>query len=171
MEDALTQKRDQVASLTTSFATFKESHTAAQQKLSSNEELLQTLITGLSNANAQNNNVGGGGGGYLGQIAAAKKRLQDASTEEESAKVRLGMVEKEFKEKDAKRKALEKEGGEGEKSLKKGKKDVEELRTQIEATGWSEEMEESEGRKAEEAREEVKRLEEVRSPLYPAVRW
>ncbi|KAG8998049.1 Structural maintenance of chromosomes protein 2 [Tulasnella sp. JGI-2019a] len=158
MESTLSAKRDQVAELSNSFAAFKESHTTAQQKLASNEELLQTLVTGLSNTASNSNNTAGGG--YLAQIAQAKKRLQDAATEEESAKVRLGMLEKEFREKDAKRKEGEKESGEGEKMLKKVRKEVEDLRRGIEATGWSMEKDEDESRKMQGAQEDVKRLKE-----------
>ncbi|KAG8880639.1 Structural maintenance of chromosomes protein 2 [Tulasnella sp. 331] len=163
MEESLSSKRDQVVGLSTSFAAFKESHTTAQQKLASNEELLQTLVTGLSNSASNSNNTAGGG--YLAQIGQAKKRLQDAATEEESAKVRLAMLEKEFKEKDARRKETEKEGGEEEKMLNKGRKEVEDLRRAIEATGWSAGKDEEEGRKIQQAHEDVKRLKEQLATL------
>jgi hypothetical protein len=77
----LTEKRAQVEQLTASYATVKEKHTATQTTLSTAEELLQTLLTGLSSGN--NNNAGGGG--YMGQLADAKARLAQASAEEEQS--------------------------------------------------------------------------------------
>ncbi|KAG9019839.1 Structural maintenance of chromosomes protein 2 [Tulasnella sp. 427] len=162
MNESLVQKREQVAQLTKIYANVKEAHTAAQTKLSSSEELLQTLMTGLASSQNNNNNSGGG---YLGQIAAAQKRAADAKTEEDGAKMRLAMVEKELREKEAKQKQLEREGGEGQKVLDKGRKEVEALRQRTASTGWSQEKEDDAARKVSAAREEVKRLSEELSAL------
>lgn len=71
------------------------------------------------------------------------------------------MVEKELKEKEAKKRQLEKEGGEGQKALERGRKEIEALRQRTGATGWSAEKEDEAGSKVSAAREEVKRLSEV----------
>ncbi|KAG8946963.1 Structural maintenance of chromosomes protein 2 [Tulasnella sp. 424] len=162
MKEAVVQKREQVTQLDRAYTTVKDAQTAAQGKLATSEELLQTLITGL--ASSQNNN-NSSGGGYLGQIAAAQKRAADAKTEEDGAKMRLTMVEKELKEKEAKKRQLEKEGGEGQKALERGRKEIEALRQRTGATGWSAEKEDEAGRKVSAAREEVKRLSEELSSL------
>lgn len=162
MNESLTAKRDQVSELNASYSKVKEAQTAAQTKLASAEELLQTLITGLAASQSTKDTTGGG---YLGQIAQAKKRVADAATEEEAARLRLVMVEKDLKEKDAKRKQLEKEGGDGEKALAKGKKEVEDLRKKIAATGWSAEKEAEAARLATEAKESMKALNDVGLPL------
>lgn len=158
MTESLTAKREQVVQLASSYASVKEAQTAAQTKLASSEELLQTLITGLA---ASRSTEDTNGGGYLGQISQAKKRVADAATEEEAARLRLVMVEKDLKEKDAKRKQLEKEGGDGEKALAKGRKELEDLRKKIEATGWNAEKEAEAGRQAKDAKEAAKALNEV----------
>ncbi|KAG8919304.1 Structural maintenance of chromosomes protein 2, partial [Tulasnella sp. 418] len=155
LHESLEVKRDEVAKLSANYTALKENQTAAQTKLETSEELLQTLITGLSSSTSSGSL---NGGGYLGQIAQAKKLFADAATEEESAKVRLTMVEKECKDKESKRKALEKEGGESERALAKGKKEVDALRKKVESSGWSSEKEEQEDRRAKQLREEVRRL-------------
>lgn len=158
MNNSLVQKREQVAQLNKKYATIKEGQSAAQAKLASSEELLQTLITGLATSG---NNDNSSGGGYLGQIATAKKRAADAQTEEDGAKMRLTMVEKELREKEAKLKQAEKEGGEGQRSLEKSRKEVQDVRDRIAATGWNAEKEADAERRVSGAREEIKRLNEV----------
>ena len=71
------------------------------------------------------------------------------------------MVEKELKEKEAKWKAVEKDAGDGAKSLQKGKKDVETLQKKLDATGWTAEKEEAAAGQARELREQVRSLTEV----------
>ncbi|KAG8906895.1 Structural maintenance of chromosomes protein 2 [Tulasnella sp. 403] len=159
-------KREQVAELKTAFQSVKDSQSAAQTKLESSEELLQTLITGLANSRSTSDTTGGG---YLGQIAQAKKRVADATTEEDAARLRLNMLESQFKEKEAKRKQTEKEGGESQNALKRGKKEIEEIKKRLHATGWSTEKEEEENRRAAAAREDVKRLTEELATLKQAL--
>ncbi|KAG8958059.1 Structural maintenance of chromosomes protein 2 [Tulasnella sp. 419] len=86
LHESLEVKRDEVAKLSANYTALKENQTAAQTKLETSEELLQTLITGLSSSTSSGSL---NGGGYLGQIAQAKKLLADAATEEESAKQNL----------------------------------------------------------------------------------
>lgn len=126
-------------------------------QLATSEELLQTLVTGLSSTSNAST-----AGGYLGQLADAKTRLAAASTEEEQARMRMGMVEKEMKEKEMKWKAVEKEAGEGTKSLEKGRKEVEALKRKVDATGWDVDKDRDAGIRAKAAREEVRTLTEVR---------
>ena len=158
MSETLEVKREQVATLGKSYNTVKESQGSSQSKLASAEDLLQTLITGLAGSQAANDTAGGG---YMGQIAQAKKRMADAATQEEGAKLRLSMAEKELKEKEAKMKALEKEGGEGQKALARGRQEIDALKKQIAATEWSAEKEDEANRRAGGAREDLKRLSEV----------
>ena len=156
LNQSLEAKREDVARLTTSHAEQKEKHTEMLNEVATAEELLQTLVTGLSsNSNAST------AGGYLGQLADAKARLAAASTEEEQARMRMGMVEKEMKDKELKWKAVEKEAGEGAKSLEKGKKDIEALKRKLGATGWSAEKDNDAMTRAREARDAVRTLTEV----------
>jgi len=52
-----------------------KTNTTPPKRLSSAEELLQTLLTGLSSSGTGNS----GGGGYMGQLADAKARLAQAT--------------------------------------------------------------------------------------------
>ena len=56
----------------------KKVHNATQAALSNSEELLQSLLTGLSFSNTNNS-----GGGYMGQLADAKAHLAQGAVEEE----------------------------------------------------------------------------------------
>lgn len=141
--------------MTTTHSQQKEKHTTLNTQLTASEELLQTLLTGLSTANASS------AGGYLGQLADAKAALGIASTEEEQARMKMGMVDKELKEKAVKWKAVEKEIGDGTRSLEKGKKEVEALRKRLEQTGWDAEKDEAAALRARQAREDVRTLTEV----------
>jgi structural maintenance of chromosome 2 len=50
LEESLKQKQTQVQALTTTYTTTKDKHTTSQNALSNAEELLQTLLTGLSSS-------------------------------------------------------------------------------------------------------------------------
>jgi structural maintenance of chromosome 2 len=154
----LEAKRGDVERLTASHLKRKEKHGVLQSQLATSEELLQTLVTGLSSSN--NNSATGG---YLGQLADAKARAANAATEEEQARMRMTMVEKELKEKEAKWKAVEKEAGDGEKSLAKARKDVQILEAKLASTSWDSEKEQEAVAQIREAREQVRNLTEASS--------
>lgn len=127
-------------------------------QLDTSEELLQTLVTGLSS----NSSTSASAGGYLGQVADSKARLAAAETEEEQARTRLGMIEKELKEKTAKWKAVEREAGDGKNSLERGRKEVESLKRKLVGTGWSVEREEQSALQLRDAKEAYRTANEVR---------
>ena len=104
---SIQQKRSSTTKDAAAFAELKTAYDAGVAELAKNEELLQTLLTGLSSSNADDK----GAGGYLGQLAEAKARLASAGTEAEQAKVKIGLAEKEIKEKEPRAKKAEKEGG------------------------------------------------------------
>ena len=124
--------------LTTSRDKFKEKHTSIQAALMANEDLLQSLLTGLSN-NSHNNTTGGGG--YLGQLADAKARLAQGIAEEEQTRRKLTLRGKELEDHEAKWKKVEIEAGDGKKSLDAARKVLEAVRKKADATGWSLEKE------------------------------
>ncbi|KAG1878968.1 condensin complex subunit SMC2 [Suillus subluteus] len=82
----------QAQELESSYMSVKAKHNDTQGSLSKSEELLQTLLTGLSSSN-----TGNSGGGYMGQLADAKARMAQGSAEEEQNRVKLNMSEKELK--------------------------------------------------------------------------
>lgn len=127
----------------------------AQATLNNKEELLQTLLTGLSSSNTAT------GGGYMGQLADAKGRLAQASAEEEQSRVKLGMSQKDLKALEKRWKEVEKEAGDGKRNLEAKQKEVDQMRKQIESTGWSKEKETQTEMSLRSARSEVRQATEV----------
>jgi structural maintenance of chromosome 2 len=126
-------KQEEVHNIEKQWKEYFGKHQKAQDSLNQNEELLQSLLTGLG--------AGGTGGGYLGQLADAQQRLAQAKAEEEQNNVKLGMAKKELKTLEARWKEVEREAGEGRGNLEKKRRDVEQLRQRIEKTGWNTEKE------------------------------
>lgn len=142
--------------LTASHGVVKDKHTALQTELSNAEELLQTLLTGLSSSGASNT-----GGGYMGQLADAKARLAQASTEEEQSRVKLGMSQNELKALEARWKEVEREAGEGKKNLQAMRAEVDSLKKKLSASGWNEEKESEREAALRTAKAEVRLFTEV----------
>ena len=136
---------------------MKEEHTTLSTKLATDEELLQTLLTGLSSTGAKNK-----GGGYMGQLADAKARLAQGAAEEELSKVKLAMSEKELVNLEARMKAFAKEAGDNLKKLENLKAAVQACQKKVENSGWSAEKDKQLDMQLREARETVKNLHDVR---------
>ncbi|KAF8501209.1 condensin complex subunit SMC2 [Gautieria morchelliformis] len=133
LDAAMAQKRVQVGELTSSHDKFKEKQTSTQTALTTNEDLLQSLLTGLSSSS----NNATGGGGYLGQLADAKARLAQGTAEEEQTRRKLSLREKELVDLEAKWKKVEKEAGDGRRGLEAARKELDGVRKKVDATGWS----------------------------------
>ncbi|CAL1701767.1 unnamed protein product [Somion occarium] len=153
----LADKRIQVNELTASHAAVKEKHAELQTALNSSEELLQTLLTGLSSRKD-----GQTGGGYMGQLAEAKARLAQGTAEEEQSRVKLGMSERELKALQARWKEVEREAGEGRRQLDVMQAEVAKFRKKISESGWSAEKEQDIETALRNARAEVRHLTEQR---------
>ncbi len=110
------------------YATEKEAYDSLVTGLEKAEELLQTLVTGLS---ANTKEDGEATGGYMGQLAEAKNRLVAAGTEAEQAKVMIGVLERDLKEKEPKAKKAAKDGEGLTKEFAAAKKRLEELQSSI----------------------------------------
>jgi structural maintenance of chromosome 2 len=135
---------------------IKEKHTAFEAKLSSDEELLQTLLTGLSSKGAKNQ-----GGGYMGALADARARIAQGAAEEQQSKVKLGMSEKELAELEQRNRAFAKEAEASMKKIANIKAAVQAMEAKIANCGWSQEKDQNLERQLREAREELKNLTEV----------
>ncbi|PBK71761.1 condensin complex subunit SMC2 [Armillaria solidipes] len=138
LEGSLAQQQNEVEKITAEHTTVKDDHTKIQQKLTSDEELLQSLLTGLSSSNTNTN-----GGGYLGQIAEARARGAQARAEEEQSKITLSMQEKDLKDRQNRWKEVERDAGEGKRKIQALKAELERCRQQSERCGWNREMEET----------------------------
>jgi len=161
---SLKEKTTQVETLTASYSTVKDQHTANLKTLSAAEELLQTLLTGLSSSNSN----AASGGGYMGQLASAKQRVAQGEAEEEQARVKLGMSEKEMKGLEGRWREREGEAKEGEKRVKEVRKAVESLRERLGKCGWDEEMERRQEEGVRAAKNEVRELADV-SAFLPSI--
>ena len=131
---SIEQKRGSTSKDAAVFADLKVAYDAGVAELTKTEELLQTLLTGLSSSTADDE----GAGGYLGQLAEAKARLAAAGTEAEQAKMKIGLAEKEIKEKEPRAKMAEKEGEGSLKELAGKKAEMEKIRKRVEGAGWDE---------------------------------
>ncbi|WWC91996.1 uncharacterized protein L201_006950 [Kwoniella dendrophila CBS 6074] len=136
-EKSLDERRTQTTTDASAFAELKSAYDAGQAELSKLEELVQSLITGLSSNKEDDENAGG----YMGQLAESKAKLASAGTEAEQAKVKIGLAEKEIKEKEPRAKKAEKEGEGLIKELSTKKALVEKLKKQVESSDWNENKE------------------------------
>jgi structural maintenance of chromosome 2 len=136
VEDAIVKKREGSSAEAEAFAELKAAYDAGATELARTEELLQTLLTGLSSSKDDE-----GAGGYMGALAEAKARLAAAGTEAEQAKVKIGLAEREIKDKEPRAKKAEKEGEGLLKELAAKRKAVETLRARLDAAEWDDEKE------------------------------
>ncbi|KAG6336423.1 hypothetical protein ID866_2666 [Astraeus odoratus] len=138
LKEALEEKRAQVKGVEETYQEVKKKHDATQAALSNSEELLQTLLTGLSSSNANNS-----GGGYMGQLADAKARLAQGAAEEEQNRMKLSMYQKELKGLESKRKEFEKDAHQGKVNLENTTAQVNKLKRQLASCGWSAEQQQA----------------------------
>ncbi|KAJ7195092.1 condensin complex subunit SMC2 [Mycena pura] len=136
---------------------------AKQAQLATAEELLQSLLTGLSN---NKDNKATGGGGYMGQLAAARQQAAQAAAEEQQSRVKLGMSENELRNLEARWKAVEREAGDGQQKLEAMRTTVEGWRTKVAQCAWNQEKEdESEGR-LKDLKTQVHKLDNERERVH-----
>ncbi len=156
-EAAYVNRQKEVAKVEADFTKVKTKQDALTTKLASDEELLQTLLTGLSSSDAKNK-----GGGYMGQLADARARIAQAAAAEEQNRVKLGMSEKELGELEGRMRTLAKEAGDNVKKLEHLKGVVAKIESALVGTGWNAEKEKQLDMQLRQARDEVKQLTEVR---------
>ncbi|EIW72205.1 nuclear condensin complex protein [Tremella mesenterica] len=161
LEKSIEEKRGSTSKDAAAFAELKAAYDTGVAELAKKEELLQTLLTGLSSSNVDDENAGG----YMGQLAEAKARLAQAGTEAEQAKVRIGAAEKEIKEKEPRAKKAEKEGEGALKELASKRADIEKLKKRVEAAGWDDNKEREMLEKQAEHSSEMAELMEKRDAL------
>ncbi|KAJ9114125.1 hypothetical protein QFC20_001641 [Naganishia adeliensis] len=161
-EAALSDKRTAYDSDVAAFAGTKQEYDTATKDLAKAEELLQTLITGLS---ASSNDEGEAAGGYMGQLAEAKATMAAAATEAEQAKMKIGLLEKELKDKEPRAKKASKEGEGLTKEYDAAKKKLEALRASMGKMDWDENREKELSSRQAELDERIAGLVEKRDAL------
>ena len=153
------EDKKQVADLTTSFTVVKDAHTTIATSLSNAEELLRTLLTGLSSSNTA-------GGGYMGQLADARARYTQAQAEEEQCRTELAMAEKDKKTLEGRWKAVEREANDGRKNLKNMKAEVEKLQKKVAECRRGKEREKQANVDWRTAKEDLRQVAEVRVNIW-----
>nr|WJN25075.1 condensin complex subunit [Farysia itapuensis] len=144
--DALRQthkdKQGSLTKLSASFAELKAEYDAAVADLNKQDELLQTLLTGM--ASSSKNKAGeGSAGGYMGQIAAARAQESAASTEFEQAKLRIGHLDKEVKQKEPLAKKAKTDAAGLLSDLEASRSKVTQSEAQLSKLDWNDEKEKS----------------------------
>lgn len=162
LQQAREAKAQEVASLSSSFASLKAAHDASTSELSRNDELLQSLLTGM----ASKKQAGGGGqGGYMGQLADSRAAEASARTEVEQAKLRISSLEKEVKTKEPQARKAEKEGAGLIKQLESAQAEVEKMAASLAASGWDEGKERASAQRKHELTRSLNGLLETRDRL------
>lgn len=133
----LEEKKVQATKLKAQFVQLKSDFDTSTLELKKAEELLQTLVTGLTTDDSEGANAGG----YMGQLANAKQKVADLVSEAEQARVKIDHLTKELKEKEPKAKKLEKDGGGAALELQKAKAEMKQLEQALEKIDWNENAE------------------------------
>ncbi len=157
-EKAVTDKQAASEANMQSYATEKQAFDALVSELEKSEELLQTLLTGLS---ANSKEDGEAAGGYMGQLAEAKARMAAAGTEAEQAKVKIGGLEKDLNQKEPKAKSAAKDGEGLAKEFAAVQARLEQLKATLAGIHFDEERETSLRRQLAELTESISKLVEV----------
>ncbi|ELU39095.1 nuclear condensin complex subunit Smc2, putative [Rhizoctonia solani AG-1 IA] len=132
MNDSLEASRTALATKSAAFNSAKETQSAAQQSLTTAEELSQSLSSGLSGMIT-----------YQSSIAEAKNRAAAAGTEADQSAKQLQLAQAEIRDKENRVKKIETEGREGREAVDKEKKEIDGLRGRLEKMGWTKERREN----------------------------
>ncbi|KXJ92212.1 SMCs flexible hinge, partial [Microdochium bolleyi] len=106
------------------------------QDAETNEELLQTLQTGVASKEGQES-------GYQGQLSDAKARAASAATEQEQAKVKIAHLEKRIKEEEPRAKKAKEQNADLLKDLEVLKAQSQKLEAQLSKLGFEPGQEEA----------------------------
>ncbi|GJJ10545.1 hypothetical protein Clacol_004772 [Clathrus columnatus] len=132
LREALEEKRREVEKLQKGHDALKEQQMILMATLSKDEDLLQSLLTGLSNNSNTN------GGGYLAHLANAKSLLAQAIAEEEQLRRRISMKQKEMKTLEENWKAIKDEARQGRIIVEGKRSEMERLKIKFEDLAWNE---------------------------------
>ncbi|KAJ1587639.1 hypothetical protein NDA15_007261 [Ustilago hordei] len=94
LHETLQEKQAELVDLSGSFSKLKADYDGAVAEVNKQDELLQTLLTGMASSSKSKSGESSAGG-YMGQIASARAEESAAGTEIEQSKLRIGHLEKE----------------------------------------------------------------------------
>lgn len=98
-------KKDSTSKAAATFAALKVTYDTSAAALKSSEDLLQTLLTGVSSSSDESTSSG-----FMGQLATAKALASNLGNEAQRARVRIEHLQKQVKEKEPKAKKAASEG-------------------------------------------------------------
>jgi structural maintenance of chromosome 2 len=130
------EKKKTMGGASERFAALKSSYEASVASLQQSEDLLQSLVTGLSSSSTDSSSSG-----YMGQLAAARAKLASIGSEAEQARLRADHLQRELKEKEPRAKKAEGEGRGLISELEKAKEAQAKLEVELANAGWDEERE------------------------------
>lgn len=137
MGKELAEKQKTVDALHKEFTRLNDDHKEQDAKLKGDEELLTSLLTGLtSDGNTS-------GGGYRGQIQEAQTRAAEFQTKEQQAIRLLKDAEGRLPDLEKRWKAVEREAGDGKRKVKAMESEVENLEVSMANCGWDEGQEQA----------------------------
>lgn len=159
LEGQKEEKTALLAQASEKLAAIKGTYDNSTNVLKQTENLLQTLITGLSSSSNEADSVSTG---YMGQIATARNKASTSATEAEQAKARIEHLQRDLKEKEPRAKKAQSEDSGLVKELQKAKELVQRLTTELGNLDWDESRETSLAEKRESAGRSVRQLLEKR---------
>jgi structural maintenance of chromosome 2 len=159
LEEQKKEKQASLAQASQKLAAIKGDYDNSTNTLKQTENLLQTLITGLSSSSNEADSVSTG---YMGQIATARNKASTSATEAGQAKARIEHLQRELKEKEPRaKKALAEDGGLT-KELQKAKDLVQKLTAELGKLDWDDSREAALRDKKDNAGKAVRELLEKR---------
>lgn len=142
LHQTLKDKEAELIDLSGSFSKLKADYDAAVADVTKQDELLQTLLTGM--ASSSKSKAGeASAGGYMGQIASARAEESAASTEIEQSKLRIGHLEKEVKQKEPLARKAQKDAAGLLGELESSRAAVQQLEAHMQKLGWDDDKEKS----------------------------
>jgi structural maintenance of chromosome 2 len=130
------EKTKKLETLRVTFDQLKADFDALNEGLTKQDELLQTLLTGMAAKNDESEKARQGG--YMGQLAEAREQEASAGAEIEQSNLRVKHLEKELKTKEPQAKKAERDNVGLMQELENARKTVAQLESKMTATGWDE---------------------------------
>ncbi|CCF51604.1 hypothetical protein NDA11_006054 [Ustilago hordei] len=140
LHETLQEKQAELVDLSGSFSKLKADYDGAVAEVNKQDELLQTLLTGMASSSKSKSGESSAGG-YMGQIASARAEESAAGTEIEQSKLRIGHLEKEVKQKEPLAKKAQKDAAGLMSELETSRGAVQQLEAHMEKLGWNDEKE------------------------------
>lgn len=166
LKKAQAKMAKELEKLSATFSKLKTDFDTSNAELAKNDDLLQSLLTGMASKASKN---AGAQSGYMGQLAEARSVESKAGTDVEQAKLRMTALEKEVKTKEPQAKKAEKEGSGLLKQLETAKSDVERLSSALAASGWDENREKQMMQRKSDLQRSITQLLEQRDRLKSRV--